>query len=164
MSGNSESFNRRRLYGILLILAVLAGMLFAARKVQYQLFYRPIEVTRGPWQVLDPGQSVDPGQPLDPLKFEVVQEGSGPIVEPGDLIQISLWWWSNENNTLEQRNNDWWIWVGFRTRDETPFYALCHPRLVGAFIGQREGGCEIHGISKPISFINDCIYQSIWKR
>jgi hypothetical protein len=133
MSGNSGSSNRRQLYWILLIVAVLVGMGLEARRVQYQLFYRPIVVTREPWQALDPGR------PVDPLKFEVVQEGSGAIVEPGDLIQISLWWWSAAENTFKQRNEDWWIWVGFRTRKETPFYALYHPRLVSAFIGQREG-------------------------
>jgi hypothetical protein len=41
------------------------------------MFYRPIDVTRGPWQVLDPGL------PVEPLKFEVVREGNGEVVEVG---------------------------------------------------------------------------------
>jgi hypothetical protein len=65
---------------VLLLLAVGAHL-----RIQY-LFYRPIKVPPGSWQVLDPGQLVEP------LKFEVVEEGSGPVIEAGDLIQISLWW------------------------------------------------------------------------
>jgi hypothetical protein len=100
--------------------------------VFWYMFYRPIEVIRGPWQVLDPGQ------PVEPVKFEVVQEGNGPMVEPGDLIQISLWWWSKKDNRLEQRDADRWIWVGFRTKKETPFYSIA-PHFVSTFVGLKEG-------------------------
>jgi hypothetical protein len=111
---------------------ILSLFLGGAMLVFWYMFYRPVEVTRGPWQVLDPGQ------PVEPLKFEVVEEGSGPVVEPGDLIQISLWYWSNKENRLEQRDDDWWIWVGFRTEKETPFHSIS-PRLVSAFVGLKEG-------------------------
>jgi hypothetical protein len=106
---------------------------FLAILVFWYMFYRPVDVNRGPWQVLDPGQ------PVKPVKFEVVEEGSGPVVEPGDLIQISLWYWSIEHNLLERRNNDWWIWVGFRTEEETLFYSI-GPSFVSAFVGLKEGG------------------------
>jgi hypothetical protein len=52
--------------------------------VFFYLFYWPIEVIREPWQALDPGEPVK-----QPLKFEVVEEGTGPAVEVGDLIQTS---------------------------------------------------------------------------
>ncbi|MDR0578248.1 MAG: hypothetical protein LBI87_12145, partial [Candidatus Accumulibacter sp.] len=97
------------------------------------LFYRPVQVTRGPWQVLDPGK------PVEPLKFEVVEEGTGAAVEPGDLVQISLWLWSAKEEKLERQNDDWWVWVGFRTKKETPFHSI-NTRLISAFIGIREGG------------------------
>ncbi|GHU37610.1 hypothetical protein AGMMS50256_35770 [Betaproteobacteria bacterium] len=111
-----------RIIGMLLILMV------------YYLFYRPIEVTREPWQVLDPGRPVAPS-----LKFEVVQEGGGAVVEVGDLIQISRWRGSIDDKKIEQRDDDWWIWVGFRTEEETPFYGM-NPRMVSALVGQKEGG------------------------
>jgi hypothetical protein len=65
------------------------------------MFYRPIDVTRGPWQVLDPGL------PVAPLKFEVVQEGSGPVIERGDLIQITLSDHYYRDGKPEQHNSDW---------------------------------------------------------
>jgi hypothetical protein len=97
------------------------------------MFHRPIEVTRGPWQV------IDPGKPVEPLKFEVVEEGTGSLIESGDLILVSMWYWSSESNEIEQRNDDWWIWVGFRTEKETPFHSI-NLRLISAFVGLREGG------------------------
>jgi hypothetical protein len=128
---------RRKWVWIVGVLLVLAVSIWVYRHIQYRnwyqyQFHRPIEVTRGPWRVLDPGQ------PVEPLKFEVVEEGSGPVVEPGDLIQVSLWWWSNKENTLERRDDDWWIWVGFRTKKETPFYSIS-PKLVSTFVGLKEG-------------------------
>jgi hypothetical protein len=99
----------------------------------WYMFYRPIEVTRGPWQVLDPGK------PVEPLKFEVMEEGTGTVVEVGDLVQISRWHWSPEEERIEQRDDDWWIWIGFRTEKETPFYSI-NPRLLSAFVGLKEGG------------------------
>jgi hypothetical protein len=102
--------------------------------IPWYLFYRPIDVTRGPWQVLDPGGAVE-----NPLKFEVVLEGEGAVVEAGDLIQISRWGGSIDDKKIEQRDDDWWIWVGFRTEEETPFYGM-NPRMVRALVGQKEGG------------------------
>jgi hypothetical protein len=123
------SSNRIRNASILLLLFLGVPMLL----VFWYQFYRPIDVTRGPWQVLDPGQ------PVEPLKFEVVEEGTGPVVEPGDLIQITLSHHYSGDGKLVQQNSDWWLWIGFRTENETPFYAI-QPRLVSAFVGQREGG------------------------
>jgi hypothetical protein len=120
-------YKRIWIAGILLVLAVSAH-----QYIQY-LFYRPIEVTRGPWQVLDPGRPVE-----KPLAFEVVQEGAGPVVEVGDLIQTSHWHWSIKEKRIEQRDDDWWMWVGFRTAEETPFYAM-NPRPLAALVGKREG-------------------------
>jgi hypothetical protein len=117
------------------------GLLALAVLVFWYMFYRPIEVTRGPWQVLDPGK------PVEPLKFEVAQEGSGPVVEPGDLIQVSLKAWLTRQKRVED-NGNYWIWVGFRTERETPFhtinydfsgYRLNNTRLVSAFVGLKEG-------------------------
>jgi hypothetical protein len=114
--------------GILIVLTVVLSVLAFV-----YLFYRPVAVNRGPWQVLDPGR------PVEPLKFEVVQEGTGAVVEPGDLILVSMWFWSRESNEIEQRNDDWWIWVGFRTEKETLFHSI-NPSLLSAFVGQRERG------------------------
>ena len=46
--------------------AWIMGLIVLTVAVLWYMFYRPIEVTRGPWQVLDPGQ------PVEPLEFEVV--------------------------------------------------------------------------------------------
>jgi len=119
-------YKRIWIAGILLVLAVSAY-----QYIQY-LFYRPIEVTRGPWQVLDPGRPVE-----KPLAFEVVEEGIGPVVEAGDLIQLSLRWRSAQRRDYDY-TRDWWVWIGFRTAEETPFYAM-NPRLLNTLIGQREG-------------------------
>jgi hypothetical protein len=119
--------------------------------VFWYMFYRPLEVNRGPWQALDPGQ------PVEPLKFEVVEEGNGPVVEPGDLIQISLWYWSNEHNRLERRDDDWWIWIGFRTEKETPFHSIS-PRLISAFVGLMEGGVRFP--VKPSHSLSEKIYPN----
>jgi hypothetical protein len=102
--------------------------------IPWYLFYRPVEVTRGPWQVLDPRKPAD-----EPLKFEVIEEGDGTVIEPGDLIQVSMWFWSSGNNSIEQRDDDWWIWIGFQTDKETPFHSI-NPKLVSAFVGLKEGG------------------------
>jgi hypothetical protein len=119
-------YRRKRVW----IIGVLALLVY--QYIHYH-FYRPIEVTYGPWQVLDPGNPVD-----KPLKFEVVQEGDGPVVEPGDLVQLTLQWRSAQRREYDF-TRDWWIWIGFRTEDETPFYAM-NPRLLSALVGQKEGG------------------------
>jgi hypothetical protein len=134
--------------------------------IPYYLFYRPIEATRGPWQVLDPGR------PVEPLKFEVVQEGDGPVVELGDLIQISLWHRTLEDEKIEQRDDDWWVWVGFRKDKETPFYSIS-PKLVSAFVGLKEGGgvkileSPSKSIYAGIVYINPFgdprYYDRVWK-
>jgi hypothetical protein len=62
-----------------------------------------------------------------------------------------LWYWSNENNLLERRDNNWWIWVGFRTEKETSFYSI-NPKLISAFVGLKEGG-GIKFLESPIKSI-----------
>jgi hypothetical protein len=122
--------------GILLVaLPVSAYQLH--QYIQY-LFYRPMEVTRGPWRVLDPSRPGNKSLKFEVIqKSEIIQEDVGQVVEIGDLVQISLWWRSDTGE--EQRlGNDWWVWIGFRTKEETPFYAM-DPRLSGALIGQKEG-------------------------
>jgi hypothetical protein len=116
--------------GILLALSVLAYL--AAYLYIQHLFYRPVEVTRGPWQALDPGK------PVEPLEFEVVEKGTGPVVEPGDLVQFSLRVWSARQKRMED-DGDWWVWIGFQTDKETPFHSI-NPSLLSAFVGLREGG------------------------
>jgi hypothetical protein len=116
--------------GILLVLSVSAY-----QYIQY-LFYRPMEVTRGPWQVLDPGKPVE-----EPLKFEVEREGAGPVVEVGDLVQLTLHWRSAQRRDYDY-TRDWWVWIGFRTAEETPFYGM-NPRLLSTLIRQREGAAVI---------------------
>ncbi|MDR0575998.1 MAG: hypothetical protein LBI87_00280, partial [Candidatus Accumulibacter sp.] len=137
MSGNKvtrKPWYRRKwvwVVGIFLALIILSFRQF----IYYGFLYRPdpIQVTRGLWRVLDPGK------PVEPLKFEIVEEGTGAVVEPGDLILVSMWHWSPESNEIEQRDDDWWILVGFRTEKETPFHSI-NPRLVSAFVGLKEGG------------------------
>jgi hypothetical protein len=115
------------------IVSLLLLLVVSVYQYIHYHFYRPIEVTYEPWQVLDPGRAVG-----NPLKFEVVEEGSGPLIEPGDLIQTSHWRWSPEEKKIERRDDVWWMWVGFRAKDETPFYAM-NLRLHSALVGQREG-------------------------
>jgi hypothetical protein len=138
---NSSSISWYRIWiigvSLVLVVSILVYQYIQYRiqyRIQYQYnFHRPIEVTYEPWQVLDPGRAMD-----KPLKFEVVQEGTGPLVELGDLVQLTLWWRSATGE--DQRFGDsWWIWIGFRTKDETPFYGM-NPRLLSALVGQRERG------------------------
>jgi hypothetical protein len=131
-------YRRKRVWivGVLLVLA-LSVSIAIHRYLQYRKWYqyhfeRPIEVTRGPWRVLDPGQ------PVEPLEFEVVEEGNGAVIEPGDLVQVSLQK-LRKDNQLGQRVDDWWIWIGFRTKKETPFHSV-HLKLASVFVGLRERG------------------------
>jgi hypothetical protein len=136
---------------VLLILTVSAYQYIQSR-IQY-LFYRPVEVTRGPWQALDPGKPVE-----EPLTFEVVQEGTGAVVEVGDLVQLSLWWRSATREDKYLR--DWWVWVGFRTAEETPFYAM-NPGLLNTLIGQREG--TVMKFMESPSYIEEGGGRGKWK-
>ncbi|GHU27977.1 hypothetical protein AGMMS50256_09020 [Betaproteobacteria bacterium] len=118
---------------VLVVLVSIAVHQYNQYQIQYQYnFHRPIEVTYEPWQVLDPGRAVE-----NPLKFEVVQEGGGAVVEAGDLVQLTLQWRSAQRRDYDHKS-DWWIWVGFRTEKETPFHSN-DPRLVSAFVGLKEG-------------------------
>jgi hypothetical protein len=126
--------------GVLLLMTTTVTIV-AYQYIQY-MFYRPIQVTRGPWQVLDPGK------PVEPLEFEVVEEGNGAVIEPGDLVQVSLLTWSNIANRLVWQDDNRWIWVGFRTEKETSFHSI-NPQLVSAFVDLREGGGKVFGEAKP---------------
>jgi hypothetical protein len=75
---------------------------------------------------------VDPGQPKgEPLRFEVLRKGSGPRVESGDLIRLSL---ARVGGGGWEKGKDGWVWIGFRIDGNS-----LDPRLLAAFIGQREG-------------------------
>jgi hypothetical protein len=96
------------------------------------LMFRQFHVTYEPWEVGDPGPPKIVGlSKVEPLRFEVLEEGAGPAAETGDLIQVSLRW----SGDPPEKEEDGWLWIGFQTRD--PFV---DPRLLAAFIGQKEGG------------------------
>jgi hypothetical protein len=99
---------------------VLAALLFQ------QMFFRYGAVTQGPWQAVDPGQPKG-----EPLRFDVLREGSGPKVEPGDLIRLSL---ARVGGGGWEKGKEGWVWIGFRIDGNS-----LDPRLLAAFIGQREG-------------------------
>jgi hypothetical protein len=60
------------------------------------------------------------------------------VVERGDLIQVSIWLWSNKENKRIQRNDDWWIRIGFRAEKEASSYSVCH-EFISAFVGLKKG-------------------------
>jgi hypothetical protein len=85
--------------GVLLVLGI-SGPIAVHRYIQYRdwrqyQFHRRIDVACGPWQVLDPGH------PVEPLKFEIAREVSGAVVEPGDLIRVSLDDYSGNGKKVE---------------------------------------------------------------
>jgi len=87
----------------------------------------------GPWQVLDPGK------PLDKFpKIELIEQGAGEIVEPGDILQIHLYTKRLSERTLQERG-EWWLWIGFRSPKETAFFSN-EPGIASALVGMRQGG------------------------
>jgi hypothetical protein len=121
---------RARIVASLLVLALLVA---GAMLLMFQSeSHFPLGITYEPWEVADPGPPKIVGQPkVDPLRFEVLEEGAGPAAETGDLIQVSL----RGSDDPPEKEEDGWIWIGFQMR--TPFV---DPRLLAAFIGQKEGG------------------------
>jgi hypothetical protein len=133
------------------IVGVIVGPLVLVALMFWYMFYRPIEVTRGPWQVLDPGR------PVDPLKFELVGKGTGSVIEPGDLIQISLthhYYDYKDKKPVQRTSDNWWIWIGFRTEKETVFHTIGNTRFVSTFAGLREGD-EIEFLESPHNDIDE---------
>ncbi|GHU18801.1 hypothetical protein FACS189475_04890 [Betaproteobacteria bacterium] len=121
--------------------------LMFALSIPWYLFYRPVEVTRGPWKVLDPGEPVD-----NPYNSTVIHEGIGATIEHGDLIQISVWWQDKEKKVPRSKKGDAWLWVGSRKaksemlgyrseqqRENEAQFCSVSPRLAGIFIGKKTG-------------------------
>ncbi|MDR0577830.1 MAG: hypothetical protein LBI87_09920, partial [Candidatus Accumulibacter sp.] len=71
MSGNNVTrkpwYRRKWIWVVGIFLALI--ILPFRQSIYYEFFYRPdpIQVTRGPWRV------IDPGKPVEPLKFEVLE-------------------------------------------------------------------------------------------
>jgi len=85
----------------------------------------------GPWQVLDPGK------PLDKFpRIEVLSEGVGAAIEPGDLVQLHIRDWSPRQDGWREMGN-WWIWIGFRSAKETAFFSV-EPDVSRVLMGLRE--------------------------
>lgn len=91
-----------------------------------------VRVFPEPWQVLEPGKPVE-----KPLKIEIVAKGEGAIIEQGDLVQIIKKSWSIDQNEYINEK-DWWLWIGFRTQQETTFFTD-EPRIRSALLGINEG-------------------------
>lgn len=91
-----------------------------------------IRVFPEPWQVLEPGKP----QVRFPAR-RVISEGIGPIIGPGDLVQIRIYDQSTDKNIWNDRG-EWWIWVGFRTQKETTFFSY-EPLISSALVGLNPG-------------------------
>ena len=123
-----------------------------------------------PWQTLDPGQP----RPRFPTP-RIITEGGGGRVEPGDLVQVNVQTKFGLPEPKWQSDGDWWIWIGFRTREETAFFST-EPRTTSALVGQREGTVldfvdgkdgsgkeeKYAGVLKAIPFGDDRYYE--WRK
>lgn len=85
-----------------------------------------------PWRVLEPGKP-----PERRSRIEVVTEGWGGIVEPGDLIQLTTKFWSVEQSKFFP-SGEWWLWIGFRSNTETAFFSS-NPAQRAALLGLKLG-------------------------
>lgn len=85
-----------------------------------------------PWQVLEPGNPVE-----NAPKVEIVTQGGGATIEPGDLVQISDGFFSYELNGVKNET-EWWLWVGFRAQSDTAFYSS-NPAQRAALLGLKHG-------------------------
>lgn len=86
----------------------------------------------------EPWKTLEPGKPLEKFpRFEVVTQGGGKGVEPGDLVQLQLRLWLADKKIWLDRG-DWWLWTGFRSAKETAFYSYA-PELSSALVGLRQG-------------------------
>ena len=99
---------------------------------QLRTFPKHIQEFPEPWQVLAPGKPVG-----NPPKVEIVTQGDGASIEPGDFVQIATKFWSIEKGEFFP-SGEWWLWIGFRSSAETAFYAS-NPAQRAALLGLKEG-------------------------
>lgn len=119
----------KRSLTLLGVSAIVLGMLGCDALRDYP---KKIQEFPEPWRVLDPGK------PLDKFpKIEVIKEGSGQVIEAGDLAQIHVNF-SKPSTSLEIDRGDIWIWMGFRSSKETAFFSY-EPAAVSSMLGLREG-------------------------
>lgn len=84
-----------------------------------------------PWRVLEPGQP-----PMNP-RVEILEQGQGLVVEPGDLVQVRVTGWSfTEGRWLAF--GEWWIWIGFSSSKENAFFGYA-PMIAAGLLGMRPG-------------------------
>jgi hypothetical protein len=82
-------------------------------------------------------QTISPGKPLTAFPTtKVIEEGKGAPVEVGQLVKVNLRLHAKGPSWHDQGN--WWIWIGFLDRKETPFFSNS-PEIASALIGMREG-------------------------
>lgn len=111
---------------------LLSTMLGLGGCEQLRTFPKHIQEFPEPWQVLEPGKPVD-----KPPRIEIVTEGEGASIEPGDLVQVTLVTkWMPEN--VWKNRGDWWLWIGFKDRTTTPFF-VNEPWVASALLGQHQG-------------------------
>jgi hypothetical protein len=85
-----------------------------------------------PWQVLDSGK------PLNKFpRVEILQQGSGAAIEPGDLVQLHLRT-RGTSDAIERERGEWWLWVGFRSPKETAFFGNTSA-IASSLVGVQQG-------------------------
>lgn len=99
----------------------------------FRVYPKNIREFPEPWKVLEPG---DP-RPKFPTP-RVISEGTGPVIGPGDLVQMHILTKFGRPEPKWQSDGNWWLWIGFRKREETSFFAD-EPRVASALVGLREG-------------------------
>jgi hypothetical protein len=91
-----------------------------------------VQVFPEPWKVLEPGKP-----PEIRSRVEIVADGAGGVIEPGDLVQIATKFWSVAENKFYS-SGDWWLWIGFETSAETVFPSS-NPAQRAALLGLEKG-------------------------
>ena len=107
-----------------------------------------------PWQVLDPGK------PLEKFpRIEILEQGGGAVIEPGDLIQLHVRDWSPRQGGWREMGN-WWIWIGFRSAKETAFFGV-EPDVARVMLNLRQGasfrfleGKEVRKLVRGVSTVD----------
>lgn len=90
-------------------------------------------------EIPEPWQTLDPGVPRARFPTpKVLTEGKGAVIAPGDLVQLHIRSKSGIPGRIWNDWGNWWIWVGFRAREETSFFST-EPRTASALVGLREG-------------------------
>ncbi|MCK9202710.1 MAG: Ig-like domain-containing protein [Gallionella sp.] len=85
-----------------------------------------------PWKILDPGV------PLEKFpKIEIVSQGTGNMIERGDLVHIHILHQAAAGQNQRDRGA-WWLWMGFRSEKETSFFGY-EPAAASAVLGLRQG-------------------------